>query len=41
MLEVRRAMRRDVSVEIELNPLEIYDDLELIERFRFDKRFCK
>ena len=31
MLEVRRAMRR------ERNPLEIYDDLELIERFRFDR----
>ena len=34
MLEVRRAIFRDKT-----NPLEIYDDLELIERFRFDRRF--
>ena len=38
MLEVRRAMRRERICRDRTNPLEIYDDLELIERFRFDRR---
>ena len=38
MLEVRRAMRRERICRDGTNPLEIYDDLELIERFRFDRR---
>ena len=37
MLEVRRAMRRECIFRDRTNPLEIYDDLELIERFRFDR----
>ena len=37
MLEVRRAMRRERIFRDRTNPLEIYD-LELIERFRFDRR---
>jgi hypothetical protein len=37
MLEVRRAMRRERIFRDRTNPLEIYDDLELIERFRFDR----
>jgi hypothetical protein len=37
MLEVRRAMRRERICRDGTNPLEIYDDLELIERFRFDR----
>jgi hypothetical protein len=38
MLDVRRAMRRELIFRNRINPLEIYDDLELIERFRFDRR---
>ena len=38
MLEVRRAMRRERIFRDKTNPLEMYDDLELIERFRFDRR---
>jgi hypothetical protein len=38
MLEVMRAMRRERIFRDRTNPLEIYDDLELIERFRFDRR---
>jgi virulence-associated protein VapD len=38
MLEVRRAMRRELIFRNRINPLEVYDDLELIERFRFDSR---
>ena len=38
MLEVRRAMRRECIFRDRTNPLEIYDDLELIERLRFDRR---
>jgi hypothetical protein len=34
MLEVRRAMRRERIIRDRTNPLEIYDDLKLIERFR-------
>jgi hypothetical protein len=34
MLEVRRSMRRELTIRDRTNPLEIYDDLELIERFR-------
>jgi hypothetical protein len=34
MLEVRRAMRRERIFRDRTNPLEIYDVLELIERFR-------
>jgi hypothetical protein len=34
MLEVRRAMRRERIFRNRTNPLEIYDVLELIERFR-------
>jgi hypothetical protein len=34
MLEVRRAMRRERIFRDRTNPLEIYHDLELIERFR-------
>jgi hypothetical protein len=34
MLEVRRAMRRERIFRDRTNPLEIYDDLELIEIFR-------
>jgi hypothetical protein len=34
MLEVRRAKRRERICKYITNPLEIYDDLELIERFR-------
>jgi hypothetical protein len=34
MLEVRRAMRRERIFRDRTNPLEIYDDLELFERFR-------
>ena len=34
MLEVRRAMRWEYVFRDITNPLEIYDDLELIERFR-------
>jgi hypothetical protein len=34
MLEVRRAMRRERIFRDRTNPLEIYEDLELIERFR-------
>ena len=43
MLEVRTAMRRERIFRNRTNPLEIYDDLELIERFRFDRNvpFCK
>ena len=37
MLEVMRAMRRERIFRDRTNPLEIYDDLELIERFRFDR----
>ena len=37
MLEVRRVMRRERIFRDKTNPLEIYDDLELIERFRFDR----
>jgi hypothetical protein len=33
MLEVRRVMRRERIFRDRTNPLEIYDDLELIERF--------
>jgi hypothetical protein len=39
MLEVRRTMRRERIFRDRTNPLEIYDDLELIERFRFERRF--
>ena len=38
MLEVRRAMRRERICRDRTNPLEIYDYLELIERFRFNRR---
>ena len=38
MLEVRSAMRRECIFRDRTNPLEIYDDLELIERLRFDRR---
>ena len=38
MLEVSTAMRRERIFRNRINPLEIYDDLELIERFRFDRR---
>ena len=38
MLEVRTAMRRERIFRNRTNPLEIYDDLELFERFRFDRR---
>ena len=38
MLEVRRAMRRERICRDRTNPLEIYNDLELIERFRFNRR---
>jgi hypothetical protein len=38
MLEVRRAMRRERIFRDRTNPLEIYDDLELLEGFRFDRR---
>ena len=34
MLEVGRAMRRERIFRDRTNPLEIYDDLELFERFR-------
>ena len=34
MLEVRRVMRRECIFRDRTNPLEIYDDLELFERFR-------
>ena len=34
MLEVRRAMRWELVFRDITNPLDIYDDLELIERFR-------
>jgi hypothetical protein len=34
MLEVRRAMRRERIFRDRTNPLEIYNDLELFERFR-------
>jgi hypothetical protein len=37
MLEVRRAMRRERIWRDRTNTLEIYDDLELIERFRFNR----
>ena len=42
MLEVRRAMRRKRIFRDRTNPLEIYDDLELIERFRYNETsfFC-
>ena len=38
MLEVGSAMRRECIFRDRTNPLEIYDDLELIERLRFDRR---
>ena len=38
MLEVRRAMRRERICRDRTNSLEIYDDLKLIERFRFNRR---
>jgi hypothetical protein len=38
MLDVRRAMRRERIFRDRTNPLEIYDDLELLEGFRFDRR---
>jgi hypothetical protein len=38
MLEVRTAMRRERIFKDRTNQLEIYDDLELIERFTFDRR---
>ena len=38
MLEARRAMRRERICRDRTNPLEIYDDLELIEGFRFNRR---
>jgi hypothetical protein len=31
-------MRRECIFRDRTNPLEIYDDLELIERLRFDRR---
>ena len=37
MLEVRRAMKRERIFRDRTNPLEIYDDLELIERFRYNE----
>jgi hypothetical protein len=37
MLEVRRAMRRERICRDRTNPLEIYDDLELIERLKIKK----
>ena len=37
MLEVRRALRRERIFRDRTNPLEIYDDLELIERFRYNE----
>ena len=37
MLEVRRAMTRERTIRDRTNPLEIYDDLELIERFRYNE----
>ena len=37
MLEVGRAMRRERIFRDTTNSLEIYDDFELIERFRFDR----
>jgi hypothetical protein len=37
MLEVMRAMRRERIFRDTTNSLEIYDDFELIERFRFDR----
>ena len=37
MLEVRRAIRREHIFRDRTNPLEIYDDLELIERFRYNE----
>jgi hypothetical protein len=37
MLEVRRAMRRKRIFRDRTNPLEKYDDLELIERFRYNE----
>jgi hypothetical protein len=38
ILEVMRAIRRERIFRNRTNSLEIYDDLELIERFRFDRR---
>ena len=38
MLEVRKAMRRKRIFRDRTIPLEMYDDLELIERLRFDRR---
>jgi hypothetical protein len=38
MLEVRKANRRVRICRDIINPLEIYNDLELIERFRFNRR---
>ena len=34
-LQYRRAMRRERLVRDRSNPLEVYDDVEILERFRF------
>ncbi|CAC5410350.1 HARBI1 [Mytilus coruscus] len=38
LLAGRRAMRRERVFRDRTNPLDLYDDLELVERFRFDRQ---